>query len=384
MELQLETRFKSVGIKAERGDSPRDLTDILAQLDSEPLTHLMLGHRELFHSNLLAWFFKQFPDASDRVFGAFTLGRAENAAIQRKVEREQKNLDLYFQWPDRHPLVIENKVFSLPDETQLYNYTSRAKENGDTPVLWLLSLCDPNWPGNRKVINYREWRWLSYQELTNRIRSALPKDDHSYSAQTIHHYANVIELLSKLVAKVVVANTNETVALPDDTRNVLSDSRLISSMEKLRAESVAQRVRQTLPEEMNGIPVKSGFAHGAPLLDWFCPVNLAPDARAGWQLQDGQFRLALILPHLAGTSEQKIRDRFQFAKMNENLFDFSYLDEHLDTAGKSTLPPSNKFGRYNPAFVYRYKKVSNLTVIQLKKAAYAVAHRLSNVVEHKE
>jgi hypothetical protein len=45
---------------------------IAETLRTESLTHLMLGHRELFHSNLLAWFFQYLPDAADRVFGSLT------------------------------------------------------------------------------------------------------------------------------------------------------------------------------------------------------------------------------------------------------------------------------------------------------------------------
>jgi hypothetical protein len=57
----------------------------------------MLGHRELFHGNLLAWFFRCLPDVADAVFGPMAgivdLKKNDN----RIVLREKNNLDLVFQ-----------------------------------------------------------------------------------------------------------------------------------------------------------------------------------------------------------------------------------------------------------------------------------------------
>jgi len=99
---------------------------IVSRLMEEPLTHLMLGHRELFHSNLLAWFFRYIPESADHVFAPLTLYSQTPYECPREVLREKSNLDLVFRWPGRRPLVIENKVFSLPDEEQLIGYTAKV------------------------------------------------------------------------------------------------------------------------------------------------------------------------------------------------------------------------------------------------------------------
>lgn len=72
--------------------------------------------------------------------------------------------------------------------------------------------------------------------------------------------------------------------------------------------------------------------------------------------------------------------RFNFAKDNENLFDFSYLDKVLGTEQSEVRPvprPGNPLGfnRYDPDFVYRYKLTPRITVAQLEVAAVAVALR---------
>jgi hypothetical protein len=358
------------------------IENVVAQLIDEPLTHLMLGHRELFHSNLLAWFFRCMPTAADQIFGSLTTESPLRSTSLREVQREKNNLDLLFRWPDRHPLVIENKVFSLPDEDQLISYAGKAAAHGESPALWLLSLSDPGWQDGRKMLGGSEWRWLSYKELSRRIHCSLPTDDSSYSAQTMSHYALVVDLLSDLVQKIIVHDSGETVDLTNNAKNALGDDRLTSSMFKLRARSVAQRVSQALSTAgiMNST-VSSALTNAQTLIEWFCESDRAPNARFGWQLQGNQFRLALITPHLAGRTAADRQARFDFAKANEDLFDFSYLDEILRTEGSATKPmpkPSNPLGfnRYDPDFVYRYKLTPDITIAQLETAAISVAHKV--------
>jgi hypothetical protein len=356
-----------------------ELVDIVRRLNDEPLTHLMLGHRELFHSNLLAWFFRRIPEAADRVFGSMTEDSGVQTESTREVRREKNNLDLLFRWPGRRPIVVENKVFSLPDEEQLEEYATKVPAGGESPVLWLLSLTDPSWADGRKALVNSEWRWLGYKELAERIRSSLAPDDRSYATETMRHYADVVDLLCDLVASVVVNDPNETVSLPADVRKALGDDRLTSTMGKLRARSVAQRVNQAL--DAAGIAetfVESGLTNSLPLLSWFHAIGRAPGARVCWQLQGDQFRLAIITPHLRGVSEAERQARYDFAKANEDLFDFGLLDNILGTAGSAARPlprPGNLLGfnRYDPDFVYRYKKTPDLTVAQLEAAAVAFA-----------
>jgi len=61
------------------------------------------------------WLCQQFPEAGSYVFR--DLLEPDPAQRTFAVRREVRQLDLVIELPGFRPLVIENKVFSLPDES---------------------------------------------------------------------------------------------------------------------------------------------------------------------------------------------------------------------------------------------------------------------------
>ena len=47
------------------GSMDADFRAAAQRIEASPLGRLMYGQRELFHSNLLAWFFDALPEAAD-------------------------------------------------------------------------------------------------------------------------------------------------------------------------------------------------------------------------------------------------------------------------------------------------------------------------------
>lgn len=100
--------------------------------------------------------------------------------------REKHHTDLMVQTPGQQTLVIENKVFALPDTEQLDRIAAILK--ADAPRLVLLSLTDPGWVDNTWTTpEGLMWTWLSYGQLADRLRLVVPAvaDADDYAGTTL-------------------------------------------------------------------------------------------------------------------------------------------------------------------------------------------------------
>lgn len=344
---------------------------IARELNVEPLARIMYGQRELFHSNFLAWFFDTLPQVADAVFRDFTINADSNDTAVRLVERERENLDLVLRWPDAAPLVIENKVFSLPERAQLDEYRRKTTRWKGAPAQHvLLSMSPPQEP-------VEGWTYLSYQELAERIDLALADDgDRSYEVETVRRYSRVVRLLSALLDTTVVHSADESAWLDSSQLAEIDSTQTRTALRKLRA----RRVQAVIAADGPGAGwTEADISHSQPLVGWRRHVQIAGfELEAGWQYQEGQFRLCVVLPHLEGRSEDDKRAREAFASANPELFDFSPLYDIIATPD-GELRPRDRFGHFAPSFVYRYVKAPDQTVEQLVAATHAINAALEAV-----
>lgn len=134
-----------------------DVTATITELRWNPLARLMPGSRELFHSNLLAWYFDVMAPHSMAVFQSLArLGKTPTHAAS--IRRESANLDLVVLDGTGKGFVLENKVFSLPDTGQLDLYSEKIRSSKDLSEArpLLLSLADPGWPGGEYTAKGRK------------------------------------------------------------------------------------------------------------------------------------------------------------------------------------------------------------------------------------
>lgn len=337
------------------------LADTAAELDSEPLARIMYGQRELFHSNLLAWFFDAMPQHADVVFRDLT---GPGDASGRGVERERENLDLVMRWDGAAPLVIENKVFSLPERAQLDEYRAKtANWKGSPAVHVLLSMTPP-------PHDVAGWTYLSYQDLSERIELALVDAPDGYETETMRHYARVIRLLSAMLDTTVVHSSWEFVWLDREQLTTLSSPQTRSALAKLRARRVRQHLDAHGPD---GGWTESAISHSQPLVGWRRQLMVDGQAiEAGWQYQEGQLRRCVVLPHLAGRDTDAKAARTEFAERHPELFD-------LDLLGAREQRPKAGFAHFAPDFVYRYAKAPDLTIAELVDIAERIAIDLARI-----
>ena len=75
---------------------------ICDDLISEPLLHMSLHSKELFHSNVLAWLCETYPQKAGHILGRWAPNRDSDI---HSVQRERLNLDLIVQVPGLAPVV---------------------------------------------------------------------------------------------------------------------------------------------------------------------------------------------------------------------------------------------------------------------------------------
>lgn len=324
------------------------------RIEKNPLGRLMYGNRELFHSNLIAWFFDALPEEADAVFHPLSV---KGTGRPRKVHREAENLDLVFDWPDSAPLVIENKVFSLPDQSQLRRYFDIAASWGSNAQLVLLSVSPPEFsaPG---------WRYLSYAELADRIETALPPGD-SYELETMHRYAQLARDLDALLRLVSVRSVDEPVWMSEHQLGAMSSSQMRGSLIKARG----RRVAEIITREVSGLeqPASSGFTRNTPLVEALEYVFAhGMHMHIGWQLQGRQFRRVVVFHDEAirGRDVQTRRAREDIARKYPDLFAFpEALGQRFGR---------NEFNHFAPAFVYQWANAPHITISELIAAARTI------------
>ncbi|MHB1010274.1 MAG: PDDEXK-like family protein [Propionibacteriaceae bacterium] len=334
-----------------------DFKEIARRIESNPLGRLMYGQRELFHSNLVGWFFDMLPDAADATLRPLTLPGADSG---RWVDRERGNMDLVFHWPDRAPLVVENKVFSLPHRDQLEEYEAATATWPSRPALVLLSVSPPGFDRG-------EWRYLSYTEFATRILDALPSDA-SYEVETMRRYAALVQDLHNLISAVDVHDDSEPVWVQESLLGAISSSQMRAALHKARAQRVAHVLNESIPGL--GQPAKGDMSNSMPLVEALEYVHtVGMDLHLGWQLQGGQFRRAAVYhdESIEGRSDESRRKREDVSREHPEFFAFpSVLPQ--------TMGGRKEYNHFAPDFVYRYVKTPGLTIGQLKESAAAV-HR---------
>lgn len=272
-------------------------------LEKDPLFHMSLGSKELFHSNFLAWFADYFPEHVAAVFRPWTVTMV--GAKAGRSEREVDHLDLVLHLPDLAPIAVENKVFSVPNEEQLDHLTKGAlakrEAKGTTYAHVLLSLMSPGWT------MYNDWRLLSYRELAEALH---PQVMHiravdAFASGLVEHYVVLISRLAELFDLLGTPAANEPLLLSRRVATYLERTRISAGVQKARASWVARELCKAVAEKgWSDIHVKYDFTNGMSLLEGFCFQEVSESDQAGdalgWQLQGLQFRLAVITGKLRG------------------------------------------------------------------------------------
>ena len=355
---------------------------ICSELLAEPLFHMSLGSKELFHSNFVAWFAGAYYKQTDAVFGPW--GDHDAGARIRAVDREKSHLDLVLYLPGFRPIAIENKVFSVPDPGQLRKYANNAVKKmvaRDGPVTKiLLTLMDPG------EVEVEGWRVVRYGDLATALELQHASIDKPFDGEIVRRYAHMVRHLVELLQMLGSPGPNEPY-LVKGLLELIGDPRLSAAIQKARASYVLRELRRRRDQfgeregvDVRGFGVDDGFTNGTTLLQGFVrlgdnPDDLTKDA-LGWQFQGTQFRLAVVTS-ATNAGDREHREKYVSETYRE-WFDFDLLEGIVGDEAKARpkeMRGTWQYQGYSPDFVYRYRSASSLTSEQLIALALAYMQR---------
>ncbi|MFJ9909094.1 PD-(D/E)XK nuclease family protein [Streptomyces sp. NPDC101152] len=253
------------------GRSFAPLSDLVESLTGDVVFAMSRGSKELFHSDTLAWYVEHHPVVGEALLDAWRGPQGPRDTGPVRVRREWRNLDLVVEYPGHAPLVIENKVFSLPDTDQLNAY-ARGKLHGlEGPVPVLLSLVDPGWPGRSWTTpGGLVWRYRGYDELGAALRPCLPelRTADIFGAAVFERWLDLVDTLVRLRTEVGVPEASEPLLLPEKAAAVLKPARLDATVQKMRCLHAMNLIQDELAGEIEreAIVVRTAMSRGQGII----------------------------------------------------------------------------------------------------------------------
>lgn len=243
-------------------DTNQQIQNALDELNANPMFHMSLASKELFHSNFLYWLWKldanNFLKLLDELSECDDFGELTPDSIE--VKREYQHFDLCVLEKGNPLLVIENKVKSIPYVEQLNEYTDKLDGNCKKVLLTLMQ----DFLGRDKV-DSSGWTIKNYYDLANAIENRYVKTKH----QTfVNEYIKFIRNLHVLSTS---WNPDSVLITQQKLYKDIKDLRLHDLFGKLFFSQVAAKLKDKLASQgvdLSNISVSSSYSdRGGPLFD---------------------------------------------------------------------------------------------------------------------
>ncbi len=324
-------------------------------LKKSPLFNLSLASKELFHSNFLAWFFENHKAETllffQQKFPFFQLKELI------KVERERKYIDITLCFNDGYRILIENKVKSLPEKSQLDSYNAKLIRNKE--VLILLSLYPDEY---KPFISYNEiLDWI--EEINNPLAQS-SVEDIKKDYYIITDYIDFTRNLVKISNLLIQYDTNFDFHSRSDLYRNFFSIRLHDIFHKIKYNGIKDRVSEIiykwLREELciphedhfKVFSANSYFSRGTAASNFNIPINGSKEKRKYFeiQLQDNMLRFMLFSNYCVKRQKQ-INDVELFKGF------FSMADNNYSVLKRPGM--RNDFNKYGGYIIYKYLTVED-------------------------
>ncbi|WP_278410574.1 YqiA/YcfP family alpha/beta fold hydrolase [Phocaeicola coprocola] len=375
-------------------------------LRTSPLFNLSLCSKELFHSNFLYW----LGTTHCALFVAVCkeLGCKVNwNASPENIKREYCNLDLCACCDRQITFILENKVKSIPQKSQLDRYV--RENNPQTDNLILLSLAT-EFPDKESILNDGLWKIRSYKDLCEAIskHKKLLEGD-SYALALVEDYCSFINNLHQL-SQTWLLKKESYFLLPKDEKKEIEElrigdlmdkiwySQLCASlnkyiMDKFHLETISgygiEAIAKTEGNILNTVYTNWGFTHGQGLLEAKLRIN--NDYVLFIQIQGNRYEHGIEWICERNCSHSEFWNRtqsldliselsfLQFSETETALFPSVCVNEPITARKKKGEVEKRIYNKYNDRFLYQSKKIKeNAFAIDV---LYAISEEIGYIVE---
>lgn len=375
-------------------------------LRTSPLFNLSLCSKELFHSNFLYWLGTTHCALFVAVCKELGCKVNWNASLEN-IKREYCNLDLCACCDGQITFILENKVKSIPQKSQLDRYV--RENNPQTDDLILLSLAT-EFPDKENILNDGLWKICSYKDLCEAIskhKNLLEGD--SYALALVEDYCSFINNLHQL-SQTWLLKKESYFLLPKDEKKEIEElcigdlmdkiwySQLCASlnkyiMDKFHLETVSgygvEAIAKTGGNILNTVYTNWGFTHGQGLLEAKLKIN--NDYVLLIQIQGNRYEHGIEWICERNCSHSEFWNRtqsldlifelsfLQFSEAETTSFPSVCVNEPITARKKKGEVEKRIYNKYSDRFLYQSKKIKeNAFAIDV---LYAISEEIGYIVE---
>lgn len=317
-------------------------------LKNSPIYNLSMCSFENFHTNFLCWFLNLNIKEHIKIFDKKS--DITNNSYIAKTQEKYKNLkfDIIIKQKNNtdYKYIIENKIKSYPNETQLKTYSKYMNKSK-----FILLTFAPY------KTDLKEWKILNYSDIKNSIKEIQKNTKFDiYTDSLIKDYINVLENL------ITNFNAQKENYKYNFYKNIKINKDLQIIYIKYRTSSFANYIKCKIND--NNLNVETDFSHEQGIINIskiYKIYNI--NFKILVQIQGKQYRYAMICGN-----DNKKDERLKLAEelMNKNLwFNKTQTIEYYPRAtyyyNKKTKPSNKNFCGYKNDFIYRYENLDNNT-----------------------
>ncbi len=319
----------------------------IEKLEKSPVFAMSLGSKELFHSNFWAYLMEQ---EECRSFITFFFEEITNFDGIR-IEREDKNRDLVIFYQGNE-YVIENKIKSYPDYSQLVRYSENTKLKRGI----ITGITEPPFdlPDG--------WSFISYHNISSFLRTLSISDSHL--KMVVSDYCDVLDSINTLM-ELSLEETSGRLSYWTENIKGLYKVRLMDVYRKIKADDFVihcEDINQEMNELLQDCPnwkfgIFRSFHNGKSTISFEIQKGSEETykGKIGVQIEDNQFRIFLEL------NSGNVGDIFKIG-LDENWFDDNFDKKNNRTIFKHPTTMSKNPCSYSGHWVYQYFDTYNDSV----------------------